>query len=110
MNVSAHELHAQLVADVYALLSVSQQSFYVRRQHADERPVWRNAGDDGIEYFPNAAGHGNGRQHLRYLALNFARRVLLDGAIAGNGREVRVRIRGGLACEHSLDQSLREQV
>jgi hypothetical protein len=62
LDISANKLHPQSVSYVYALVSLSEQSFYARLQHANKGSLRGRTGDQRVEHLTDPMAHRNRRQ------------------------------------------------
>ena len=92
------------------MLALGQQSFYVRINDANKRPIRSYAGYDGIEDLANSMRQSDGCDPLLHGAFYFAGRVFFFGAVLRNLIQFIVTIWRRPASEDSFDESLRHQI
>ena len=89
---------------------MNEQAFHVGLQHADERAVIGDSGDDGVEDFADPVLHSDRCQALRHFAFHFSGGIFLLRAVGRNGSQFVIGIWILLSREHGLDQPLRDNI
>src|SRR5262249_14017970 len=109
-RIRADQLHIQPIPDIHVRFAADQPALGRRIHNPHETSLWRHARHDGGERLSNAIRQRYCRDALIHNALDLSRSILPQGAIASYRRKIRIRVRGGLIVEGSLNESLRDQV
>ncbi len=110
LDVSANKLHPQPVSHVDALVSLSQQSFDARLQHANKGSLRGRSGDHARRTLRRSDGSSQPPPFVSTSRAPLSARHLPFRCSSGNGRQFVVRIRSRSAGKHSFDQPLRDEI